>query len=476
MTVSPISQPGNNAILPDAPTNIVATAVGGGGATISFTPSVNPGKGSANYVATSSPGGVTASAASSPITFNTGTLTAAQSYTFTVVKQSGSGITSNLSVASGSITAFYVPSAPTITSSSAGDGFLDISFTAGSANGSTITNYQYATSTNGTTYTSWTAFSPANITSPVRITGLTNGTNYYVKIRAVNTAGVGAESNVFRDGTNLTTQPFGVPLSATATLTDGCDIASWAFSATANGRSITEYTYQTSTNGGITWSGEVIGSSFSLNTSRSSSATVVRVKAKNAAGYGSYGSASSANATRTAGTSFTEYQFTCGNRQSRVATPWDRPGCGTNYSYTDWVSSPDCNSTCFTTSSAVISSRYTGSCNTRVRYDTTRTTYTAKAGTGCTTYSVDTEGGAIADPDCGSCCGSCWTDVTQNYAGQSNFTFAGIVFQSVDQFGVFAGQAVRANDPGCGGNFGGYYLYSSSCGGQSAQGPFFCCC
>jgi hypothetical protein len=84
------------------------------------------------------------------------------------------------------------PAAPTGLSASAGNGSATISFTPGSNGGSAITNYQY-TLNNGTT---WTAFSPADTTSPVTITGLTNGTTYNVRLRAVSTIAGAASASV----------------------------------------------------------------------------------------------------------------------------------------------------------------------------------------------------------------------------------------------------------------------------------------
>jgi hypothetical protein len=107
MPISPIAQPGASARQPTAPTSVSASATSGGNATVSFTASTNPGKGSGNYVATSNPGSITGSASSSPISI-TG-LTNGTAYTFTVVKQSGTGISSASSAASGSITAYSAP-------------------------------------------------------------------------------------------------------------------------------------------------------------------------------------------------------------------------------------------------------------------------------------------------------------------------------------------------------------------------------
>ena len=52
-------------------------------------------------------------------------------------------------------------------------------------------NYEYSTD-NGST---WTACSPAVTSSPVAISGLTNGLTYLVKIKAVNAAGAGTASS-----------------------------------------------------------------------------------------------------------------------------------------------------------------------------------------------------------------------------------------------------------------------------------------
>ena len=80
------------------------------------------------------------------------------------------------------------PAAPTSLASTAGDGQATISFTAGSSGASAITNYEY--SLDGTTYSSIGA-----TTSPVTVTGLTNGTTYSIYLRAVNTQGSGTASS-----------------------------------------------------------------------------------------------------------------------------------------------------------------------------------------------------------------------------------------------------------------------------------------
>ncbi|MDG1741142.1 MAG: lamin tail domain-containing protein, partial [Crocinitomicaceae bacterium] len=81
------------------------------------------------------------------------------------------------------------PSAPTISSIENGAGEVTINFTAGADGGAAITDYEYSID-NGSNFTSM-----ATTSSPYTITGLTNGTDYNIQIRAVNSEGVGTASN-----------------------------------------------------------------------------------------------------------------------------------------------------------------------------------------------------------------------------------------------------------------------------------------
>ena len=80
-------------------------------------------------------------------------------------------------------------SAPTIVTATPGNGSADIAFTPGSDGGSPITNYEYNIDGSG-----WSALSPDDTTSPVTITGLTNGTAYSIQLRAVTGLGGGTAS------------------------------------------------------------------------------------------------------------------------------------------------------------------------------------------------------------------------------------------------------------------------------------------
>jgi photosystem II stability/assembly factor-like uncharacterized protein len=101
-----------------------------------------------------------------------------------------------------------IPDPPTNLVTTAGNTHLSISFTAGSDGNSPITNYEYAISTDGETYSLFTPFDPIVTTSPVIISGLVNDTLYYIKLKSVNINGSSLESDI-TTGTPIDTQPNG---------------------------------------------------------------------------------------------------------------------------------------------------------------------------------------------------------------------------------------------------------------------------
>ena len=88
-----------------------------------------------------------------------------------------------------------LPDAPTGISASATDGGATISFTAGSANDSPISNYETGTF-NGIEW-NFTPLNPVDSSSPISVTGLTNGVSVTMKLRAVNANGVSPFSDSF---------------------------------------------------------------------------------------------------------------------------------------------------------------------------------------------------------------------------------------------------------------------------------------
>jgi len=182
-----------NGAVPLAPTIGTAT-VSGLTASVPFTGPTDFGDAAiSSYTATSNPGGITGSNASSPISVSG--LTANTSYTFTVTATNSYG-TSNASSASNSITTATTPGAPTsVTVSDPGtDGYALVSWTAPASNGgSAITDYTVQYSSNSGS--SWTTFSDGTSTSTsATVTGLTLNTAYIFRVAAVNIIGTGSYS------------------------------------------------------------------------------------------------------------------------------------------------------------------------------------------------------------------------------------------------------------------------------------------
>jgi len=104
-----------------------------------------------------------------------------------------------------------------------------------------ITNYEYSINAGST----WTAISPPDITSPITISGLTNGTAYTVYLRAVNTLGGGKSSDALSTNTTPRTTP-----SITSFTVDRVNESRATYNVTLNyGGDSTTVTFQRSTDG-----------------------------------------------------------------------------------------------------------------------------------------------------------------------------------------------------------------------------------
>jgi hypothetical protein len=164
---------------PTAPTIGTATA-GNANASVTFTASSDAGaSGSLTYTATSTPGSFTNTGSSSPIVVSG--LTNGTQYTFKVKATNSLGYVSPDSAASAS-TGTAVPGAPTIGTAVAGSGNASIAFTPpANTGGLTITGYTATSSPGSITGTA--------ASSPVTVSGLTNGTFYTFTVVATNAVG-----------------------------------------------------------------------------------------------------------------------------------------------------------------------------------------------------------------------------------------------------------------------------------------------
>ena len=167
------------------PTNVgTSRAFNNGAASVAFTAPATGGAAISSYTVTSTPGSFTGTGSSSPITV-TGQQSAT-AYTYTVTATNANG-TSSASSASGSVTATTVPQAPTIGTATGGDTTASVTFTAGATGGSTITGYTVTSSPGG--------FTGTGASSPITVSGLTNGTAYTFTVTATNANGTSSASS-----------------------------------------------------------------------------------------------------------------------------------------------------------------------------------------------------------------------------------------------------------------------------------------
>lgn len=174
---------------PNAPTIGTVTA-GNAQASVAFAaPSWNGGSAITSFTATSTPGSFTASGASSPLVV-TG-LSNGTSYTFKVKATNGLGVSPDSAASNNVIPTVgggaTLAGAPTIGTASSGDGEATVTFTPpGSNGGSSITSYLVTSSPGSVT--------GSGSSSPVTVTGLTNGTAYTFTVKAINGVGTGPAS------------------------------------------------------------------------------------------------------------------------------------------------------------------------------------------------------------------------------------------------------------------------------------------
>jgi hypothetical protein len=177
------------------------------------------------------------------------------------------------------------PSAPTIgTATRSASQSVQVTFTApANVGGSSITSYT-VTSSPG-------SFTGTGATSPITVTGLTNGTAYTFTVTATNSYGTSVASSASNSATPYTVP--GAPTIGSATAT-GSNTATVAFTAPASngGSTITSYT-AVSSPGGITGTLSQAGSgTITVSGLAFGTAYTFTVYATNAAGNGTSSSAS----------------------------------------------------------------------------------------------------------------------------------------------------------------------------------------
>lgn len=268
---------------------------------------------------------------SSPFTV-TG-LTNGTTYYFRIAATNAAG-TGSYTSATTAVTPVAVPAQVGTVTPTAGNTQVSLSWSAPSTNGSAITDYLIQRSDDGGN--SWTTFSDSvSTTASATVTGLTNGTAYVFRVAAVNAIGTGAYS-----ATSVSATPFtfaSAPAAPTATPGNAQVVLSWTAPA-SNGAAISNYMYQTSSNGGSTWGAAVSagsnGTTVTVTGLTNGTSYVFRVAAVNAAGTGSYSGASSAAVPATVPSQVGTVTPTAGTEQ--VSLAWSSPSNGGS-AITDYI-------------------------------------------------------------------------------------------------------------------------------------------
>ena len=357
---------GLSATVPGGPTGVSATP-GNAQATVGFTPPVNDGGSTiTGYTVTatdttnSANGGQTASGASSPITV-TG-LTNGDSYTFSVVATNSVG-NSAPSPASSPVIPATVPGAPTGVSATPGNAQAKVSFTPPVINGgSTITGYTVtATDTTNSANGGQTA---SGASSPITVTGLTNGDSYTFSVVATNSVGNSAPSAASSPVIPVTVP--GAPTGLSATAGNTTVALNWAAPTSNGGSAITGYNvYEGTRSGGesttpVNRTTLVTTTSYTVTGLTNGATYYFTVKAVNAVGSSTASNQASATPATVPGTP-TGLSATRGN--TTVALTWRAPSSNggsaiTGYNVYEGTSSGG-ESTVAVNTSAVTGTSYT---------------------------------------------------------------------------------------------------------------------
>ena len=287
------------AVVPVAPTNIVAT---GGNALANITwlaSSDNGGSDITSYTITSTPGNNRLTVGNVTNARFSG-LTNGTPYTFTVLAINSIG-SSVQSTSSNSVTPLSAPSAPTITTVTPGVGSITIEWSEPDDGGTPITGYTVGDAIGNSVSSSVTIDGSGNISSglvadptntqiitnaslisarKITITGLTPGSLYSFRVSATNIVGTSDDSTASSETSTLGVP--GAPTITNAAAGARSAVITWTAPASDGGSPITLYTI-TSTPGNITATSSTVTPTTVSGLSDNTSYTFV-IKATNSAG------------------------------------------------------------------------------------------------------------------------------------------------------------------------------------------------
>ncbi len=274
---SAVAHATTEASAPDVPRNLTATASGPTRIVLSWTvPSDNGGVPITGYQIESSADG--ADWGNSPLVENTGnnkttytdtglTEGTTRYYRVSAINRIGTGAPSD--EVSATTQAISAPDAPTnLTAAASGQTRIDLSWTAPVNNGgAAITGYRIQVSSNAGN--SWNPLQDitGRATTTYSHTGLTAGTTRHYRVRAINSVGEGAPSDIAHattDAATVTAPEAPANLTAAASGPTRIDL-SWTAPSNNGGSSITGYRIQVSPSGTGNWT-NLVGNTRNTNT------------------------------------------------------------------------------------------------------------------------------------------------------------------------------------------------------------------
>jgi len=218
-----------------------------------------------------------------------------------------------------------VPGAPTVSSASAGNGWVSVSWSAPADGGSAITGYRIYRATASGLETLYS--SPVGTATSFTDTSVANGTTYFYKVTALNAVGEGVLSNERSATPTAPATVPGAPSLNSASAGNGNVTLAWSAPASDGGSAVTGYkVYRSIASGGQTFLATLGNVSSWTDWSVANGTTYFyKVTAVNAAGEGGLSSERSATPTAPASVPGAPMLNSATGANSTVSLSWSAP-------------------------------------------------------------------------------------------------------------------------------------------------------